>query len=90
MARVIISLKIMPSSPEVDLNALEEKAKEIISQKGNVMNVEKKPIGFGLVSLIVKFNMDESQGSTDSLEEDIKKLESVESVEVIAISRALG
>ena len=47
-------------------------------------------IGFGLVALHVKFNMDEKKGSTDPIEDLIRNTEGVESVEVIAISRAFG
>lgn len=90
MAKVIVTFRIMPESPEVDLNILEKKANELISKTGTVMESKKEPIGFGLVALIVKFNMDESKGSTDELENEIKKINGVESVEVIAVSRAFG
>lgn len=91
MARVIVSLKIMPEGPEVNLDSIEAKAKDIISDfQGTIMNVEKQPIGFGIVSIVIKFNMDEKQGSTEPIEELIKKTEGVESVEVIGVSRAFG
>jgi elongation factor 1-beta len=91
MARVIVTLKVMPEGPEIDLAALEEKAKAIVSDfGGTIMSVEKQPIGYGIVALMVKFNMDEAKGSTEPIEELIRKVEGVESVDVAAISRAFG
>ena len=91
MARVIVTLKIMPASPEADLDRISKDAERIISDfEGTIMDNTKQPIGFGLVALHIKFNMDENKGSTDPIEDLIKQTEGVESVEVIAISRAFG
>ena len=91
MARVIVTLKIMPESPEVDLNGIEEKAKAIVSDfGGTIMNVEKQPIGFGIVAVMLKFNMDEAKGDIEPLEKLVSTIEGVESVNVFAISRAFG
>ncbi len=91
MARVIVTLKIMPQGPEVDLSILEEKAKDIISDfSGTIMSSEKQPIGFGIIAVHVKFNMDEAKGDLEPLEKLLATVEGVESVEVIAVSRAFG
>lgn len=91
MARVIVTLKIMPEGPEVDLKNIEEKAAAIISDfGGTIMSIEQQPVGFGIVSVHIKFNMDEAKGDMEPLEELIKKEEGIESVEVIAVSRAFG
>ena len=91
MARVIVTLKVMPSDPSVDLDKISKEAEKIISDfEGTIMENTKQPIGFGLVALHIKFNMDENKGSTDPIEDLIKQTEGVESVEVIAISRAFG
>ena len=53
MAKVVVTIKIMPESPDVSLNDLEKEALKVI--KGfagdTETKVEKEPIGFGLVSL---------------------------------------
>ena len=54
------------------------------------MKFEEDPIGFGLNALKVTFVMDEEGGSTDKLEEDLKSIEGITSVEVIDMRRALG
>lgn len=91
MAEVIITLKIMPETPEVDLKKVEEKAKVLISDfGGDVGKVEIEPVAFGLNSLKLFFVMDESKGDTESLEKDISELEGVIGVEVVDVRRAIG
>ena len=92
MADVILTLKIMPESPEIDLEELENKIKEEIKKFSGEyeFKTETEPVAFGLKALKIIFVMDEGKGSTDKLEEDISKLEGVNSVNVIDIRRALG
>lgn len=91
LAEVIITLKIMPISPEVDLTKIQEEAKKKIeSFGGEVGKVEEKPLAFGLKELLIIFVMDEKKGSTDSLENDIETIEGVQSVEVTDVRRAVG
>lgn len=91
MAQVIITLKIMPTSPEVDLKAIEEKTRELVKEFGaEVGKVEEEPVAFGLKALKIIFVSDESKGSTDALEEKISQLEDVKSVEVVDVRRAIG
>ena len=91
MTNVIITVKLMPSSPEVDLDAIKEKADaEIQTYGGEVGKVEKEPIAFGLVALKLIFVSDESKGSTESLEENLSKLDGVASCEITDVRRALG
>ena len=90
MADVIVTLKIMPESPETDLKAIEEKGKEIISKVGEVGKVEEEPIAFGLKALKLIFVMDEDKGSTEPIEQEIAALEGVNSAEAVDVRRALG
>ena len=92
MAQVIITLKIMPKSPEVDLNKIQEEVKSKINDFAGPgdMKVEENPIAFGLKALNIKFVMDESKGSTEPLEETISEIEGVQSVETIDVRRAIG
>ena len=92
MADVIITLKIMPESPEIDLNSLEEQAKNHIKEfAGNAeFKTEQEPIAFGLKALKIIFVMDENKGSTESLEQKIKNVEGINSVEVVDVRRAIG
>ncbi|MBU0461700.1 MAG: elongation factor 1-beta [Nanoarchaeota archaeon] len=91
MANAIVTLKIMPESPETDLKELETKATEKIKHfGGEVGKVEIQPVAFGLNSLNLIFVMDESIGSTESLEGEIAGIEGVVSVDVSDVRRAIG
>ncbi|MBI4452772.1 elongation factor 1-beta [Candidatus Woesearchaeota archaeon] len=92
MAQVVVTLKIMPKSPDIDLAGLEIKAKEEIVKFCNSqeLKVQIQPIAFGLKALIIYFVMEEKIGSTEALEQDIAKLDGVESVEVPDVRRAVG
>jgi elongation factor 1-beta len=92
MANVVVTLKVMPESPETDLDGIEEQVKEkIMGFAGKVaIKSEREPLAFGLNALNVIFVMDESLGSPDSLVEEIGKIEGVNSVEVSDVRRAIG
>ncbi|RMD58633.1 elongation factor 1-beta [Candidatus Woesearchaeota archaeon] len=96
MAVVYVTLKVMPTGPDVDLNSVfegvSEKIREFVDEnhKQSQMLKEEEPIGFGLKALKITFAMDESIGSTEELENNIKEVPDVESVDVIEVRRALG
>ncbi|MBN1502238.1 elongation factor 1-beta [Candidatus Woesearchaeota archaeon] len=91
MAQIIITLKIMPSSPEVNLEQIKTHATQLVSDfGGEVGKSETQPFAFGLNVLFLYFVMDESKGATDELEKKISELEGVESVEISDVRRAIG
>ena len=92
MATVIITLKIMPKSPETDLIKVEKEAKKLITDFAGKTETktEQEPIAFGLKALKIIFVMDESKGATDELEKKISELKDVNSVEVTDVRRAIG
>ena len=92
MADVVITLKIMPESPEADLSLIEKKAKSEIKHFAgeSQFKVAVEPVAFGLKSLNITFVMDESKGSTEKLEQKIRDIENVSSAEVVDVRRAIG
>ncbi len=92
MASIIITIRVMPGSPDVDLNELENKVmKEIKKFTGETETKnEIEPVAFGLKALKITFVMDENKGSTEKLENNISKIKGVNSVEVIDVRRAIG
>ena len=91
MARVIITITIMPESPETDLVLLEQHAGHVITaHEGKIAEAKTEPIAFGLKALKITFSKDESTGSTDAMEEELRKIKEVVSAEVTAVSRAMG
>ena len=92
MAKVIVTFKIMPESPQTDLAAIQEQAEKMIldfTGEGE-MKIEQEPMAFGLVALKIIFVTDEAKGSTDDLEKQISEIEGVSTVEVTDVRRAVG
>jgi elongation factor 1-beta len=90
MATAILKLKIMPESPETDLGAIEKKVKTALEKLGaKIHSVEKEPIAFGLVALIMTVVWPEETGTEDA-ENAVKAVEGVSSVEIIDYRRAFG
>ena len=81
----------MPKNPEINLGSVEKKAKEIIISKAGEgeMKTEIIPVAFGLNSLNLIFVMNENN-KLDPIEDSIKEIEGVNSVEVIDVRRAIG
>jgi len=92
MAKAVVTLKIMPESPDIDLKALEKKAKEKIKNfcGETETKTEIEPVAFGLKALKIFFVMDEAKGSPDPVAEKIAVLEGVNSAEIIDVRRAIG
>ena len=90
MGTALITIKLMPESPSADLEAIQEKAKQIVEEKqGKTPLTKTEPVAFGLNAVIINFSMDESL-SQDSFESALKEIEQVNSVEVIDFRRAFG
>ncbi len=78
-----IKIKLMPSSPEVDVEKVSESAKVLVEGRGGKnREYEIQPIAFGLKAVIAFFEWPEEK-SLDDLEEQLKKIEDVNSVQVI-------
>ncbi len=91
MAKVIITLRIMPKNIDIDLSVLEKEAvKEIEKFGGNIGKITQEPIAFGLKALMISFFSDESKSNLDPLEESISKIKNVESADVVEVRRAVG
>lgn len=90
MGTALLTIKIMPESPEADLEAIQEKAKQIVEEKGGkTPSTKTEPIAFGLNAIILNFAMDESL-TQDSFEAPLKEIDQVNSIEVIDFRRAFG
>ncbi len=91
MAEVIITMRLMPESPEVNWDFVYEKVNEVVKKHGGeIGKKEEKPVAFGLKALEVIFVVDESSGSTEALEQEVSEIQGIESVEITDVRRALG
>lgn len=90
MGTALITIKIMPKSLDTDLEAIQEKTKQIVEEKGGEKPTTKtEPIAFGLNAIILNFALDESN-SIDEIENPLKEIQGVSSTEVIDFRRAFG
>ena len=90
MGTALLKYKIMPTSPEVNLEEIKEKAKKVVAEgKGKNCRFEEEPIAFGLKAVMVFFEIDESQ-ELDPIEENLSKIKNVNSVQVVDMRRAFG
>ncbi len=90
MGTALVTIKIMPESPEVDLEIIQKKAKQITEEKGGQKPTTKtEPIAFGLNAVILNFALDESK-SIDNIQDKLKDVKEISSAEVIDFRRAFG
>lgn len=92
MAVVIIKLRVMPESPEVDLKILTEQVKVQLTEFGMKAfhSAKEEPVAFGLKAVDFIFIIDEKNSNTDVLEEKVKSLKGVQSTQILDVRRAVG
>ncbi|MBU7010718.1 MAG: elongation factor 1-beta [Theionarchaea archaeon] len=91
MFNLIATLRVLPESPEVNLEALEQSIKELIPSNMELHKIEQEPIAFGLVALnVIVLTTDDEKGDVTPLEESIQNLDLVSQVEVTDVRRTLG
>jgi elongation factor 1-beta len=89
MGTALLKIKLMPGSPESDLDKIQQDAKKILDENNaKGQNFEIEPIAFGLKALIVGFGIDESQ-ELEPIENALREIDDVNSAEVIDMRRAL-
>ena len=90
MGITLVKIKLMPTSPESNLDEIKQKAKLILEEKkGKNPRFEEEAIAFGLKAVIASFQLDEND-ELDPIEEELKTIENVNSVQVIDMRRAIG
>jgi translation elongation factor aEF-1 beta len=78
-----VKIKIMPTSPSVDLKLIEEKVKTLVEKnKGFNREYSIEPIAFGLKALIAFFEWPE-EAPLENLEEALKNIKDINSIQVI-------
>jgi len=78
-----IKIKIMPDSPQVDLDVIQKKAKKLVEENGGRnREYEIQPIAFGLNAIIVFFEWPEEK-ELENIEQRFSKIKNVSSVQVI-------
>jgi elongation factor 1-beta len=78
-----IKIKVMPNSPDANLDEIQKKAKKLVEENGGRnREYEIQPIAFGLNSIIVFFEWPEEK-ELEYIEQKLSKIKNVSSVQVI-------
>ena len=90
MGSMLVIYRIMPNSPEANLEEIKQKTQEILEDsEATHIGFKEDPVAFGLKAILANFELDESNG-LDPLQNQIEAIETVSSVEVTDMRRAFG
>lgn len=92
MARAIITFKLMPESPDVDLEPIKEKAQKIAKRHGAIGNivVKEEPIAFGLKAVLILAMYVVEGADFEKIAEEMSRIPDVQNSEVAKMDLALG
>lgn len=92
MARAIITFKLMPVSPDVNLEPIKKQALKIAKEYGSIgqMQVQEDPIAFGLKAVLVLAMYDVEGNDFEKIAAKMQEIKNVQSAEVFNMDLALG
>ncbi len=83
MGSVAVIVRVMPESPEIDL----EKLKSALKQKlPSIQDIQEEPIGFGLKALKLVAIVNDAGGETDAIEGKLNTIPGVERAEIVEVT----
>lgn len=87
MGKVAAQMKVMPESPEVDLEDLEQRLADSLPEGAEINGFGRDDVAFGLVALLPTVIVPDDAGGTEAVEESFASVDDVESVEVEEVGR---
>ncbi|MEE3491074.1 elongation factor 1-beta [uncultured Methanobrevibacter sp.] len=89
MGEVLTTMKIMPDSPEEDLEAIKETIKNSMPEGAEIHEIAEEPIAFGLVAIILSFITDDGEGGSEPVEAMVSDIPGVASIEITGVGRLM-
>ncbi len=86
MGDVMLVYRIMPEDPNADLEAIEQKAKDIIEEFGTYRGSSIEKVAFGLKALKATAVIPDAGGIVNDLEDKLRTIEGIQSAEAIDIT----
>jgi elongation factor 1-beta len=86
MGDVAINYRLLPESPDVNLEELTARIKAALPEGVKLHKSTTKPFAFGLSAIEVLVVMKDSGGLSDQTEENLQKVEGIQSVELLEMS----
>ncbi|QCC47173.1 elongation factor 1-beta [Halobellus limi] len=87
MGKVAAKIKVMPNSPEIDLDDLQERLEQSLPEGAKINGFERDDVAFGLVALLPTVVVPDDAGGTEAVEEAFHGVDGVESVSVENVGR---
>ncbi len=87
MGDVAAAIKVMPQSPDIDLEELKESLEAALPEGARISGFSEDEVAFGLTALIPTVIVPDEEGGTESVEEAFAALDEVESVSVENVGR---
>ena len=89
MGDVLTTMKIMPDSPDVDLDAIKATIESSMPEGAKLHDMAEEPLAFGLVAIILQFITDDGEGGSEPVEEMVQSIEGVASIEITGVGRLM-
>ena len=87
MGKVAARIKIMPESPDIDLDDLQERLEQALPEGARINGFEREEVAFGLTALLPTVIVPDESGGTEAVEDAFDELDAVQSVEVENVGR---
>lgn len=87
MGKVAAKIKVMPQSPDVDLDGLQEELERSLPEGATIKGFERDNVAFGLVALLPTVIVPDEAGGTEAIEAAFASVDDVESVDVQNVGR---
>lgn len=82
MGKVAVKLKVMPQSPDVDLDELQDRLENGLPEGAKIKGFERDDVAFGLVALLPTVIVPDDSGGSEAVEDAFEGVDGVESVAV--------
>jgi len=86
MGKVAVSMRVMPTSEEVNIDEMLKSIKILIKGEYSLGNSQVEEVAFGLKAIRLIIVMDDKEGLMDNIENEIRKIDGVSEVEVEEVS----
>jgi len=86
MGEVVVILKIMPESPDVDLEKLQADIRAAVT---GIEDMKVEPIGFGLSAIKIAMITEDDEGAGDKVEAMFSQIQGIDRTEIESLNRLL-
>ncbi|MGA2913952.1 MAG: elongation factor 1-beta [Methanoregula sp.] len=83
MGSVAVIVRVMPESPDVNLEQLKKALKQKLP---GIQEIREEPIGYGLKALKLVAVVNDSGGETDAVERTLSGVAGVERAEIVEVT----